>query len=99
MVAHKPGHPQLRQGELRRARERREGIRAALVELVGARTGQQRHFCAFGNFARDQRQSTGEAAVNRRQLGAGDQTVRFRAGHGRVALHVGDDQIELCAAE
>ena len=37
--------------------------------------------------------------MNRGQLVAGDQTVGLRARDGGVALHVGDDQIELGAAE
>ena len=90
---------QLRLGELGSARKRREGVGAAFIELVGARAGQQRHFRAFGYFARDQRQRAGKAAVNGGQLVAGDQTVGLGARHRRVALHVGDDQVQLGAAE
>ena len=99
LVAHQLGHLQLRLGELRRARERREGIVATLVELVGARAGQQRHFRALGDLARDQRQRAGKAAVNRRQLVAGDQAIGLGARDGRIALHVGDDQVQLGAAQ
>ena len=41
----------------------------------------------------------GVAAVNRRQLVAADQAVGLGARDGRVALHVGEDQVELGAAE
>ena len=37
--------------------------------------------------------------MDRRQLVAGDQAIGFRARHGCVALHVGNDEVELGAAE
>jgi len=72
---------------------------AVLVELVRARSGDERHFCALGHLARDQRQRAGKAAVDRRKLIAVDQTVGFGARDRGVALHIRDDQVELGAAE
>src|SRR6202030_2418501 len=88
-----------RLGEVRSARERREGIMAVLVELIGTRSGDERHFSALGHFARDQSERAGKAAVNRRKLIAVDQTVGLGARDGGVALHIRDDQVELGAAE
>ena len=99
LLADQLRHLQLRFGKLRGAGEWREGVGAALVELVGTRAGDDRHLGALANFARDQGQRAGEAAMNGRELVAGDQTVGLGARHRGVALHVGSDEVELGAAE
>ncbi len=99
LIADELGHLQLRPCELRGARKRREGVGPALVELIRTRAGDQRHLGAFRHFAGDQRQSAGEAAVDRGQFVSGNQPVRLCTRHRGVALHIREDQIELGAAE
>src|SRR5215469_16373920 len=72
---------------------------AVLVELIRARSRQQRYLGALGNFARDQCKRAGESAVNRGGLIARDQPVGLGAGHGWIALDIRYDQIELGAAQ
>src|ERR1700733_15002299 len=71
-IAYQFRHLQLRQRELRRARERGERIMTIYVELVRTRTGYQRHFRTFGDFACDQCQRAGKAAMNRGELVTAD---------------------------
>ena len=99
LIADELRHLQLRARELRCPRKRREGVGSALVELVRTRAGDQRDLGAFRDFAGDQGQRAGEAAVDRGQFVAGDQPVGLGARHRGVALDVGEDQIELGAAE
>jgi len=70
-----------------------------LVELVRARSGQQRHFRTFGDFACDKSKGAGKAAVDGGQFVAADKTVGLGARYGRIALHIRQNQVQLGSAQ